>query len=82
MKRTDHLVNVLNERIILKWILVVYEGVVWIQLDRGSTEWWVLVNTIMNSDSIKGGEFIEQLSACQLLKMDSASWLETKCHIL
>jgi hypothetical protein len=32
------------------------------------------------SSSIKGGEFIDSLSACQLLKNDSAPWsLYTTC---
>jgi hypothetical protein len=55
--------------ILFKWILKVIgcgsEG--WIILAHDRVQWRALVNT---SDSIKGGEFLDQLTDYQLLKND------------
>jgi hypothetical protein len=36
--------------------------------------WEVVVSTVMNVLVLEGGEFLDQLSHCKLLKKDSAPW--------
>jgi predicted metal-dependent peptidase len=44
----------------------------WMHLTQDSDQWQSIVNAVMTSGSIKGGEFFDQLSECQLLKKNSA----------
>jgi hypothetical protein len=53
-----------DKRVILKWIK---QDVDLVQLDRGRVHWRVLVIKLLSS--IKGADYLYQLSDCQYLKM-------------
>jgi hypothetical protein len=65
------------DRMILKLVLkVMSDDVDWIHLAYHMVQWRDLLNTIMNLlDSENGGEFLDWLRDCYLIKKDSASWM-------
>jgi hypothetical protein len=45
------------------------------RFDLGKNKWWTFVSTIVNPCiAYKAGEFLEQLSYCELFKKVLASW--------
>jgi hypothetical protein len=55
-------------------------------MDASGLGWGPVVGCCVHGDerssSIKGGEFLDQLSDCQLLKKDCAQWSQLNLHLL
>jgi hypothetical protein len=48
----------MEENIFYLKLNIEFDNVVWIHLAQDSVKWWVLVNTVESSCSIKDGEFL------------------------